>query len=111
MTQLQAAALAVALIGLGACGGKQGSTTPAAGASDDPVVEITRLRDALCACTDQACAARVGDQLNAMNQRFAGATISDADTAQVQAASADIDRCMAKLTGGPEDERISPSNN
>ena len=106
------AAIAAALIGLAGCGNQQGSTTPAGGAaSDDPVVEMTRLKDALCACSDQDCAEQVGAKLNAMNQRFAGAKISDAEAEQVRTVSTEIDRCAAKLTGGPEDQRVSPSDN
>jgi hypothetical protein len=102
---------ALVVFALAACGGKSASDTTPAQPSDDPVVELTRLKDRLCACDTTDCAAKVGEQLNALGERQKGAPISDAQLQQAQAANAEIDRCMARITGAPEDERTSPSDN
>jgi hypothetical protein len=104
-----------AILALLACGGGKGAATTPAGdsgaASDDPVAELVRLKDQLCACDTRSCADAVGAKLNALSQRYAGAKLTDAQADQAQAAGAEIDRCAARIEGAPEDERRSPSDN
>lgn len=95
----------LALIGCG--GGKQGRTTPEP-ISDDPVAATTAARDQMCACQDEGCAERAGERMNAVGAKFKGATISDAQSQAINAASADFDACLARVRGQPEDERVSP---
>ena len=96
--------------GLAACGGKQAATTPAAPPSDDPVTEMNRLKDAMCACESNDCVNDVGAQLNDASVRFGGRKLTDAEGDAVAAATDEINRCIARVQGAPEDERHSAPN-
>jgi hypothetical protein len=95
---------------LGACGGgKQGETTPAM--ADDPVAAMVQVKDAMCACQDEACAERVGVRMNEVGETFGGSRVTDEQSAAIAAATVELDACLARLRGAPHDERVSPPDN
>jgi hypothetical protein len=99
-------------LALAACGGKGGATTPAGGGAigDDPVTEMERVKDAMCACETTDCVNEVGERLNAVGATFAGSKLTAEQSDRVTAASTAIDECAARITGAPDDERRSPPN-
>ena len=75
---------------------------------DDPVAEMVRLKDALCACEDMGCAQDVSKELEALGARFEGTKISDEQGEVASAAAGEIADCLTRLVGASEDERHSP---
>jgi|JI10StandDraft_1071094.scaffolds.fasta_scaffold10964_10 hypothetical protein len=110
---LGAIALMVTVLGFAGCSGKKAATAPGnrSSAAIDPVAELTALRDELCACQTSRCAEAVAEKLNTLGEKYGDTKVSDADGKQAELVMTDIGECMAKLMGGPEDERVSPSNN
>ena len=101
--------LALLVVGaLAACGGKK---APAHPVSDDPVLGMQDLRDRACACKDAACASAVGDQLNQFAAAHQDTKLDQAQGQAVDAAIADLDRCLGAWADQPEDERMSAPNN
>ena len=110
--QQSTSAMAVMVLNLAlvACGGgTHGDTTPAM--ADDPVAAMVQVKDAMCACQDEACAERVGERMNEVGETFGGSKVTDEQNATIQAATAELDACLARLRSRPEDERISPTDN
>ena len=72
---------------------------------------MTQLKDQVCACEDTSCIEEVGRELQALSDRFAGSNISEAEGQIVDQNASQIAECVARITGGPEDERMSPPDN
>ncbi|HVV87724.1 MAG TPA: hypothetical protein VHE35_32010 [Kofleriaceae bacterium] len=108
MKTLQRAALVLAAaLALAACGGKAQPPTTPEPSPDDPVATMNYLRDQLCACKDQDCAAPIGDKINAASARYQSAKVTDEQLRSINEANAGIDTCMKRLMNPEEDERIS----
>lgn len=98
----------VAALALAACGGSKKPAPARPSNPDDPVAEMVRLKDALCACEDMGCAQDVSKELEALGARFEGTKISDEQGEVASAAAGEIADCLTRLVGDSEDERHSP---
>lgn len=87
-TRLAALASIVALA-LAGCGGK----------ADEAVQELRRLKDAMCACRDRACAEQLIGQIQKTEQKYRGVTATEAQARVAAQLNEELVKCMAAAMG------------
>ena len=80
---------------------KATAESAASAKGDAAVLEMRVLKDAMCACTDKACADGVITKMQGMAEKFADVKPTDAQMKSATEISEQLAACMAKATAAP----------
>ena len=80
---------------------KAAADSAASAKGDAAVVEMRALKDAMCACTDKACADGVISRMQGLAEKFSDVKPNDAQMKTVNEISEQLAACMSKASGPP----------
>ncbi len=73
--------------------------TTTSASRDDILGELTVLKDKMCACTDQACAEQVTEDMMRLGERHQDTRATEAEMHAARAITEDLVNCMSRATG------------